>query len=88
MIGAFTTLLMAVGSKGIEPSNAITTLVRGGLSTALVSSLISAIMASIVMCYLSFTERNIVDLKEGLNNVCLEKYQNTRNTNQKQIQDL
>jgi len=71
MIGSFTTLLLAVEMNGINPANAIVTLVKGGLSTALVSSLISAIMACIVMGYLSLTDRTIVELKEQINNICL-----------------
>ena len=74
MIGSFTTLLLAVGSSKLEPSMAITTLVKGGLSTALVSSLIAAILASVVMAYLSFTEKKLVYLKESINNDCLKRY--------------
>ena len=75
MIGSFTTLLLAVDASGMNPAKAITTLVRGGLSTALVSSLISAIMACIVMAYLSLTDRSIVELKERINTICLQRYQ-------------
>ncbi|KPA14260.1 membrane protein [Candidatus Magnetomorum sp. HK-1] len=75
MIGSFTTLLTAVGAKGLNPAVAITTLIKGGLSTALVSSLIAAIMACIVMSYLSFTDRRIVELKGKINNICLDRYQ-------------
>jgi len=74
MIGSFTTLLLAVGSSKLDPSMAITTLVKGGLSTALVSSLIAAILASVVMAYLSFTEKKLVYLKESINNECLNRY--------------
>ncbi|CAN2042943.1 membrane hypothetical protein [Candidatus Magnetomoraceae bacterium gMMP-15] len=74
MIGSFTTLLMSVGSKGLDPGIAITSLVKGGLSTALVSSLIAAVMAAVVMSYLSFTEKKLVELKEGLNSDCLKRY--------------
>jgi hypothetical protein len=75
MIGSFTTLLIAVGAKGLNPAVAITTLVKGGLSTALVSSLIAAIIACIVMSYLSFTDRKIVELKGKINKTCLDRYQ-------------
>ena len=74
MIGSFTTLLLAVGSKGLDPALAITTLVKGGLSTALVSSLIAAILASIVMAYLSFTDKKLVTIKEKINKECLKRY--------------
>jgi len=78
MIGSFTTLLLAVGSKGLDPTLAITTLVKGGLSTALVSSLIAAIIASIVMGFLSFTDRKLVDLKDEINIICLERYNQSK----------
>jgi len=74
MIGSFTTLLMAVGSRSLDPAMAITTLVKGGLSTALVSSLIAAILASVVMAYLSFTEKKLVVVKEIINKECLNRY--------------
>jgi len=74
MIGSFTTLLLAVGSSKLDPTMAITSLVKGGLSTALVSSLIAAILASVVMAYLSFTEKKLVFLKENINNECLKRY--------------
>ena len=78
MIGSFTTLLMSVGNKGLDPAIAITALIRGGLSTALVSSLIATIMAAVVMGYLSFTERKLVELKDGLNTDCLERYRQSQ----------
>jgi hypothetical protein len=74
MIGSFTSLLTAVGDKGLDPSVAIATLIKGGLSTALVSSLFAAIMAAVVMGYLSLTERTLVDLKKNLNVDCLNRY--------------
>ncbi len=74
MLGAFTTLLLSVGSQGLDPAHAVTSLIRGGLSMALVSSLIAAIIAAIVMGYLSFTEIKPVVLKARLNRVCFERY--------------
>jgi len=79
MIGSFTTLLLAVDSSGMNPTKAITTLVKGGLSTALISSLIAAILASIVMAYLSLTDRSVVELKEKINGLCLNQYQFLKN---------
>lgn len=78
MIGSFTTLLMSVGTRGLDPAIAITTLIRGGLSTALVSSLIAAIMAVAVMSYLSFTEKKLAELKDQLNTDCLERYRQSQ----------
>ena len=86
MIGSFTTLLIAVGSSKLDPAMAITTLVKGGLSTALVSSLIAAILASVVMAYLSFTEKKLVLLKENINNECLKRYCQSEHNADKQIQ--
>jgi hypothetical protein len=81
MIGSFTTLLLAVDSSGVNPTKAITTLVKGGLSTALVSSLIAAILACIVMSYLSLTDRRVVELKAKINGICLTHYQLLKKSN-------
>ena len=74
MIGSFTTLLLAVGKSSLEPSAAITSLVKGGLSTALVSSLIAAVLAVFVMGYLEYTESAVVEIKAAINGGCLDSY--------------
>ncbi len=74
MITAFTTLLMSVGKAGLEPSAALTALLRGGLSTALVSSLVAALMACIIMAFLTFSEGRVAALKSQLNSLCLGRY--------------
>jgi hypothetical protein len=74
MIGSFTTLLLAVGQNSMEPSAAIASLVKGGLSTALVSSLIAAVLAVFVMGYLEYTESAVVEIKATINGGCLASY--------------
>lgn len=74
MITAFADLLLSIGDKGMDPATALTALLRGGLSTALISSLIAAVLACLVMGYLSFTEKRVVKLKEEVNADCFERY--------------
>ena len=78
MIASFTSLLISMGNSGLNPGVAIASLIKGGLSTALISSLIAAIMAAIVMGYLSVTEAKLVKLKYEISSECLAQYRTCR----------
>ncbi len=73
MITSFSTLLFSVGNSGMDPADALGALLRGGLSTALVSSLAAAVLACTAMAYLSFTEKAVSAVKGRINAICLEE---------------
>ena len=53
---------------------AINNLISGGMSTALVSSLIASVLAGIVIWYLSYTEKGYATLKLEINAYCNNRY--------------
>jgi len=73
---SFSALDAAIRSSGVNPATAMTSLLKGGLSTALISSLVCALVAFLVMTYISFSEKKKNEL---LHNLYVETYQIYKN---------
>lgn len=74
MISSFASLMLSLGNKDANPMMAINNLISGGMSTALVSSLIASVLAGIVIWYLSYTEKGYATLKLEINAYCNNRY--------------
>ncbi len=66
MAGAFTLIGQQVHAGLSDPAGLVQGLVKGGMATALVSSLVAAVMGGGAMAYLSFTERRVVEARQRL----------------------
>ena len=66
MLGSFASLILFIGNEALNPATLISALIKGGVSTALVSSLIASILAVLVLWYLSHTEKQLAVIKEKL----------------------
>ena len=74
MISAFWSLLGSMAAHNLDPAKAISTLIQGGLATALVSTLIGSILAMAIYAYLSLTEKQVASLKRDVGQALLAEY--------------
>lgn len=72
MAGSFTLIGQQIHAGLSDPAGLIQGLVKGGMATALVSSLVAAVMGGAAMAYLSFTERAVVEARLRLSRLALE----------------
>ena len=72
MAGSFTLIGQQIHAGLSDPAGLIQGLVNGGMATALVSSLVAAVMGGAAMAYLSFTERAVVEARLRLSRLALE----------------
>lgn len=66
VVNAFYHLSWSLGAASASPSEVVSVLLRGGLATALISSLVASVMAGLAMTYLSHTERRAVQARDSL----------------------
>ena len=66
MAGAFSLSGEKVTQGMANPVLLVEELVKGGMATALVSSLVAAVLGGAAMAYLSFTEREVVEARQRL----------------------
>ncbi len=66
MAGAFSLIGEKVTQGMANPVLLVEELVKGGMATALVSSLVAAVLGGAAMAYLSFTEREVVEARQRL----------------------
>ncbi|MCP4112766.1 MAG: MotA/TolQ/ExbB proton channel family protein [Desulfobacteraceae bacterium] len=73
VLASFASLQMTVESRGLEPAFALKTLLKGGLSTALVTSLISVSVIIFLLFYNSLANNKLIVLFTDIKSFCRKR---------------